>query len=171
MTCGALTWSSLSFTWHRPCWSLGKVPFVNVWCRNNEDNLRVTNNVVARPAQSLCLLGKVRTEWNAHHNVKSSFFIYLAVPKKERREDHKYMQENGLIQSKWNAEDGRASYVEGKELRYIWNKTLNIDATWERKFDACGGFSGDPRFPKKNLSFAHAPYRRPGRKEGLGKGV
>ena len=55
-----------------------------------------------------------------------------------------------------------------RRVRYIvWNKTLNIDATWERKFDACGGFSGDPRFPKKNLSFAHAPYRRPGRKGGL----
>ena len=39
----------------------------------------------------------------------------------------------------------------------------------ERKFDACGEFSGDPRFPKKNLSFAHAPYRRPGRKGGVRK--
>ena len=34
-----------------------------------------------------------------------------------------------------------------------------------------GGFSGDPRFPKKNLSFAHAPYRRPGRKGGVRKWV
>lgn len=55
-----------------------------------------------------------------------------------------------------------------RRVRYIvWDKTLNIDATWEKGWGIWGGgFSGDPRFPKKNLSFAHAPYQRPGRKGG-----